>query len=490
MSASSRYLIRTLGSTLPEVETPVPDSSPPPFAASTANWRAASQFSGPCPDNARDRSPNSGMPANGSIDSPGSSWSAMPRCYGLVDAVGTSEERRGSAASSVAQGRIAIVRAMDGRAERTVVVLTGAGGPLGRRVAAACSTVARSCSPTHPPTPVVADAPVESVRPRTHEPVAAVVDLGSSDYDNRAARRESATESAAATLAIADRRRGGPRRVRLVGAGVRRGGEQPRAVDRGRRAAPGRRVRVRPPARVGRGTGRTVALGSQPGRTTCVLRPAVALAAGRQLAAGDGAGVRVRTPTGRSRPAVAVPPSRRPGSGGGDRRRPPPRRCLQRGPGRLGARRAGPRALGRASTPAAARTAQRTRRRVCGGGSCEGRSRPACLPYTLEPWVVSNGRLRAAGWAPTVTNEQTYVESTEAPWWAMVSPKRRQELALGGGVLAAGRRRTRRRGRRSTLVHPSTRLSRSPSLTRATSSPSASKITDPSGTPGAGRRPR
>jgi CDP-diglyceride synthetase len=35
-----------------------------------------------------------------------------------------------------------------------------------------------------------------------------------------------------------------------------------------------------------------------------------------------------------------------------------------------------------------------------------------------------------------VTNEQTYVESTEAPWWAMVSPKRRQELALGGGVFA------------------------------------------------------
>ena len=61
---------------------------------------------------------------------------------------------------------------------------------------------------------------------------------------------------------------------------------------------------------------------------------------------------------------------------------------------------------------------------------------PGLLPYTLEPWVVSNGRLRAAGWAPTVTNEQTYVESTEAPWWTMVSPKRRQELALGGGVVA------------------------------------------------------
>jgi len=48
--------------------------------------------------------------------------------------------------------------------------------------------------------------------------------------------------------------------------------------------------------------------------------------------------------------------------------------------------------------------------------------------------VISNGRLRAAGWVPTVTNEQTYVESTEAPWWTMVSPKRRQELSLGGGV--------------------------------------------------------
>jgi hypothetical protein len=48
--------------------------------------------------------------------------------------------------------------------------------------------------------------------------------------------------------------------------------------------------------------------------------------------------------------------------------------------------------------------------------------------------VVSNGRLRSVGWAPTVTNEQTYVESTEAPWWTMVSPKRRQELALGLGA--------------------------------------------------------
>ena len=40
-----------------------------------------------------------------------------------------------------------------------------------------------------------------------------------------------------------------------------------------------------------------------------------------------------------------------------------------------------------------------------------------------------------SGWTPTVTNEQAYVEGTEAKWWTMVSPKRRQELSLGGLVV-------------------------------------------------------
>lgn len=56
---------------------------------------------------------------------------------------------------------------------------------------------------------------------------------------------------------------------------------------------------------------------------------------------------------------------------------------------------------------------------------------PGLRSYTQAPWVVSNGRLVGVGWKPTVTNEQTYVEGTEARWWTMVSPKRRQELALG-----------------------------------------------------------
>jgi len=59
---------------------------------------------------------------------------------------------------------------------------------------------------------------------------------------------------------------------------------------------------------------------------------------------------------------------------------------------------------------------------------------PGLRSYTREPWVVSSGRLLAEGWKPTVTNEQAYVEGTEARWWTMVSPKRRQELSLGVGV--------------------------------------------------------
>lgn len=62
---------------------------------------------------------------------------------------------------------------------------------------------------------------------------------------------------------------------------------------------------------------------------------------------------------------------------------------------------------------------------------------PGLRPYTQSPWMVANDRLRAAGWTPTVTNEQAFVEGTEARWWTMLTPKRKQELALGGMVVAA-----------------------------------------------------
>ncbi len=62
---------------------------------------------------------------------------------------------------------------------------------------------------------------------------------------------------------------------------------------------------------------------------------------------------------------------------------------------------------------------------------------PGLWPYTRAPWVVANDKLKAEGWRPTVTNEQAYVEGTEARWWTMISPKRRQELSLTAMVAAA-----------------------------------------------------
>lgn len=59
---------------------------------------------------------------------------------------------------------------------------------------------------------------------------------------------------------------------------------------------------------------------------------------------------------------------------------------------------------------------------------------PGLRSYTQFPWSVANDKLKACGWRPTVTNEQVYVEGTEGRWWTTITPKRRQELALGGLV--------------------------------------------------------
>ena len=64
---------------------------------------------------------------------------------------------------------------------------------------------------------------------------------------------------------------------------------------------------------------------------------------------------------------------------------------------------------------------------------------PGLRTYTQSSWLVANDRLKARGWHPTVTNEQAYVEGTESKWWTMITPKRKQELALGimaGAVVA------------------------------------------------------
>jgi nucleoside-diphosphate-sugar epimerase len=64
---------------------------------------------------------------------------------------------------------------------------------------------------------------------------------------------------------------------------------------------------------------------------------------------------------------------------------------------------------------------------------------PGLLSYVRSPWVVTSERLRHLGWTPKVTNEQAYVEGSDGAWWSTVTPKRRQELALGAaaGALCA-----------------------------------------------------
>jgi hypothetical protein len=69
--------------------------------------------------------------------------------------------------------------------------------------------------------------------------------------------------------------------------------------------------------------------------------------------------------------------------------------------------------------------------------------------------VVANDKLRAEGWVPRHSNEEAYVAGTEGSRWSMLTPKRKQELALGAsgaalllsgaGVAFLARRARRRR---------------------------------------------
>jgi nucleoside-diphosphate-sugar epimerase len=317
---------------------------------------------------------------------------------------------------------------MDDPADRPVVVLTGAAGSLGHRVADLLAD--------HDV--VLADSledvdSAELMQSGRHGRVVAVVDLGSSDYDNRAARRESATESAASTLAIADRVEAA--HVVFVSSALVYGAAANNPVPLTEDAT------LRPDVEFvfARQLASAEELveqwrSSEDGRTTCVLRPVLSLAAG--------GGSRLATALvfglGR-RLAQADPPSQflhlddlaAAVAVGIDRRLDGVFNVAPDGwvPGERVRALSGERP--RLPLP------ERLSELVAGlrWRFLRGPIPPGLLPYTLEPWVVSNGRLRAAGWAPTVTNEQTYVESTEAPWWTMVSPKRRQELALGGGVV-------------------------------------------------------
>ena len=62
---------------------------------------------------------------------------------------------------------------------------------------------------------------------------------------------------------------------------------------------------------------------------------------------------------------------------------------------------------------------------------------PTTVLAASAPWVVANDRLRSMGWAPTFTNEEAYVDADRGGLWARLTPRHRQELALGAAALAA-----------------------------------------------------
>jgi nucleoside-diphosphate-sugar epimerase len=67
---------------------------------------------------------------------------------------------------------------------------------------------------------------------------------------------------------------------------------------------------------------------------------------------------------------------------------------------------------------------------------------PEGWAYTRHAWVVANDRLRATGWQPRHRSEEAYVEADPGGPLATMSPRRRQELSLlavaGIGVAALG----------------------------------------------------
>jgi UDP-glucose 4-epimerase len=80
----------------------------------------------------------------------------------------------------------------------------------------------------------------------------------------------------------------------------------------------------------------------------------------------------------------------------------------------------------------------------------------AAVPYREHPWVVASDRLRATGWSPAYSAEEALVACRKGSWWRELSPKRRQEVALGttagaaatlGGAVAFALRAVRRRRR-------------------------------------------
>ena len=59
------------------------------------------------------------------------------------------------------------------------------------------------------------------------------------------------------------------------------------------------------------------------------------------------------------------------------------------------------------------------------------RTTPDLGIYAQQGTVLSSARLAASGWKASCSSEEALVASVRGSWWSQLSPKRRQELALG-----------------------------------------------------------
>jgi hypothetical protein len=79
---------------------------------------------------------------------------------------------------------------------------------------------------------------------------------------------------------------------------------------------------------------------------------------------------------------------------------------------------------------------------------------PGVVPYLVHPWVIANDRLRALGWHPEHTNEQTILDGVAA---LPVTRRRTRGAAFAAGAAAgsataawiAGRKVKQARGARA-----------------------------------------
>ena len=60
---------------------------------------------------------------------------------------------------------------------------------------------------------------------------------------------------------------------------------------------------------------------------------------------------------------------------------------------------------------------------------------PGLTPYTVHPCIVSNERLRNAGWEPEYTNAEAYIDGTPAKPWSNLNAKQRQRASLVGAII-------------------------------------------------------